>query len=120
MAFTLDTPKLKTLVDRYKIPKEFKPRLPNEGEWCCSPFSSLGVYTSYLLVGLKFLLNSFCKGLLHRLGSGPNQFNPKDWGTIITIQVLWCEALEGNRPITVDEFLYYYKSSGIKKFASFY
>ena len=120
MAFTLDTPKLKTLVDRYKIPKEFKPRLPNEGEWCCSPFSSLGVYTSYLLVGLKFLLNSFCKGLLHRLGIGPNQFNPKDWRTIITIQVLWCEALEGNRPIIVDEFLYYYKPSGIKKFASFY
>ena len=120
MAFTLDMPKLKTLVNRYKIPKEFKPRLPNEGEWCCSPSSGLGVYTSYLLVGLKFLLNSFCKGLLHRLGIGPNQFNPNDWRTIIAIQVLWREALEGNRPITVDEFLYYYKPSGIKKSASFY
>ena len=120
MAFTLDTPKLKTLVDRYKIPKEFKPRLRNEGEWCCSPSSSLGVYTSYLLVGLKFLLNFFCKGLLHRLGIGPNQFNPNDWRTIISIQVLWREALEGNRPITVDELPYYYKPSGIKKSASFY
>jgi len=67
VASTLDVPKLKILVDRYQSPKEFKPRLPNEGEWCCSPSSSLGVYTSYLLAGPKFPLNSFCKGLLHRL-----------------------------------------------------
>ena len=32
VASTLDKLKLKTLVDRYQIPKEFKPRLPNEGE----------------------------------------------------------------------------------------
>ena len=32
VASTLDELKLKTLVDRYQIPKEFKPRLPNEGE----------------------------------------------------------------------------------------
>ena len=36
------------------------------------------------------------------------------------MQVLWREALEGNRPITVDEFLYYYKPSKIKKSAGFY
>ena len=36
------------------------------------------------------------------------------------MQVLWREALEGNRPITVDEFLYYYKPSEIKKSAGFY
>ena len=34
VASTLYAPKLKTLVDRYQIPREFKPRLPNEGEWC--------------------------------------------------------------------------------------
>ena len=72
VASTLDAPKLKTLVDRYQIPGEFKPRLPKEGEWCCSPSSGLGVYTFYLLAGLRFPLNSFCKGLLHRLGIGPN------------------------------------------------
>ena len=69
---TLDAPKLKTLVDRYQIPAEFEPRLPREGEWCCSPSSGLGVYTSYLLAGLRFPLNSFCRGLLRRLGIGPN------------------------------------------------
>ena len=36
------------------------------------------------------------------------------------MQVLWREALEGNRPITVDEFLYCYKPSEIKKSAGFY
>ena len=36
------------------------------------------------------------------------------------MQVLWHEALEGNCLITVDEFLYCYKPSEIKKSASFY
>ena len=36
------------------------------------------------------------------------------------MQVLWREALEGNRPITMDEFLYCYKPSEIKKFVGFY
>ena len=56
VASTLDELKLKTLVDKYQIPKEFKSCLPNEGEWCCSPSFGLGVYTSYLLAGLRFPL----------------------------------------------------------------
>ena len=55
VASILDAIKLKTLVNRYQIPKEFNPRLPKEGEWCCSPSSGLGVYSSYLLAGLRFL-----------------------------------------------------------------
>ena len=61
VASTLDATKLKTLVDRYQIPRELNPRLPEAGEWCCSPSSGLGVYTSYLLTGLRFPLNSFCR-----------------------------------------------------------
>ena len=68
----LDAAKLKTLIDRYQVPKELNPRLPMEGEWCCSPSSGLGVYSSYLLAGLRFPLNSFCRGFLHSLGIGPN------------------------------------------------
>ena len=120
VASTLDTAKLKTLVDRYQIPREFNPRLPEVGEWCCSPSYGLGVYASYLLAGLRFPLNSFCRDLFHRLGIGPNQLNSNGWRTIVVMQVLWREALEGNRPITVDEFLYCYKPSEIKKSVGFY
>lgn len=120
VASTLDALKLKTLVDRYQIPREFNPHLSMEGEWCCSPSPSLGVYASYLLAGLRFPLNSFCRGLLHRLGIGPNQLNPNGWRTIVAMQVLWREALEGNCPITVDEFLYCYKTLEIKKPTGFY
>ena len=59
VASTLDVSKLKTLVGRYQIPSEFKPRLPEKGEWCCSPFLGFCVYTSYLLASLWFPLNSF-------------------------------------------------------------
>ena len=85
MASTLDAGKLNTLVGRYQIPIEFRPRLPERGEWCCSPFSGFGVYTSYLLVGLRFPLNSFCRSLFHRLGIGPNQLNPNGWRRIVVM-----------------------------------
>ena len=120
VASTLDKLKLKTLVDRYQIPREFKHRLLDEGEWCYSPSFGLGVYTSYLLAGLRFPLNSFCRALLHRLRIGPNQLNPNGWRMIVAMQVLWREALEGNCPIIVDEFLYCYNPSEIKKSAGFY
>ena len=120
VASILDAAKLKTLVERYQIPKELKPCLPMEGEWCCSPSSDLGVYTSYLLTSLRFPLNSFCRGLLHGLGIRSNQLNPNGWRTVVAMQVLWHEALEGDCPITMDEFLYCYKPSEIKKSAGFY
>ena len=36
------------------------------------------------------------------------------------MQMLWREELEGNCPITVDEFLYCYKPSEINRSAGFY
>ena len=36
------------------------------------------------------------------------------------MQVLWREVFEGNRPITVDEFLYLYKPSEITQSVGFY
>ena len=120
VAFTLDASKLNTLVNRYQIPIEFRSRLPERGEWCCSPFSGFGVYTSYLLAGLRFPLNSFCRDLFHRLGIGPNQLNSNGWRMIVAMQMLWCEVFEGNCPITEDEFLFCYKPLEIKQFAGFY
>ena len=88
VASTLDVGKLNTLVGRYQIPIEFRPRLPERGEWCYSHLSSFDVYTSYLLVGLMFPLNYFCRSLFHRLDIGPNQLNPNGWRTIVAMQVL--------------------------------
>ena len=88
VASTLDASKFKTIIGRYQIPSKFRPRLPEEEEWCCSPSSGFGVYTSYLLANLRFPLNSFCRGLFYRLGIGPNQLNPNGWKTIVTMQVL--------------------------------
>ena len=102
----LGVSKLTTLVGRYQIPLEFKPRLPESGEWCCSPLSSFGVYASYLLAGLRFPLNYFYRGLFHMLGIGPNQLNLNGWRTIVAMQVLQHEVFEGNRPMTMDEFLF--------------
>ena len=120
VAFTLDTNRLTTLVGRYQIPNEFSPRLPKKREWCCSPLSGFGIYTSYLLADLRFPLNSFCRGLFHKLGIRPNQLNPNGWRTIVAMQLLWREVFEGNHPIIVDEFLYYYKPSKITQSAGFY
>ena len=36
------------------------------------------------------------------------------------MQVPWCEVFKGNRPMTVDELLFYYKSSEIKQSVGFY
>ena len=54
------------------------------------------------------------------MGIGPNQLNPNGWRTVVAMQVLWHEALEGNCLITVDEFLFCYKPSEIKRSAGFY
>ena len=76
VASTLDASKLTTLVGRYQIPNEFRPHLSEMGEWFCSPLLGFSVYTSYLLAGLSFPLNSFYRGLFHRLSIRPNQLNP--------------------------------------------
>ena len=59
---TLDVNKLTTLVGRYQIPHEFRPRLPESGEWCCSP-----LYVAVSSIG--------CSPL-------------NGWRTIVAIQVL--------------------------------
>ena len=120
VASILDANKLTTLVSRYQIPHEFRPRLPESEEWCCSPLSGFGVYASYLLAGLRFPINSFCRCLFHSLGIRPNRLNPNGWRTIMAMQMLWCKVFEGNRPIIVDQFLYCYKPSEIKQSIGFY
>ena len=108
-----DEQRLNSLKSWYQIPDEFNPRLPVRGEWCCDPRFGIGVYEAYFLGGLRFPLNAFARELLVKLGLGVCQFNPNAWRLVISMQILWKEVFGGDRPLTVDEFLYCYKPSGI-------
>ena len=115
-----DEQRLENLREWYQIPDEFNPRLPVRGEWCCNPHFGIGVYKAYLLGGLRFPLNAFTRELLVKLGLGVCQFNPNAWRLIISMQILWREVFRGDRPLTVDEFLYCYKPSEIHQSLGFY
>ena len=94
--------------------------MPIHGEWCCNPCFGIGVYEAYFLGGLRFPLNVFARELLVRLGLGVCQFNPNAWRLVISMQILWREVFGGNRPLTVDEFLYCYKPFEISQSDDFY
>ena len=64
-------------------------------------------------------LNTFARELLVRLGLGICQFNPNAWRLVISMQILWNEVFGGDRPLTVDEFLFCYKPSEINQFLGF-
>lgn len=70
--------------------------------------------------GLRLPLNVFAREILHRLGISINQLNPKAWRLIISMQTLWREVFDGNCPLTVDEFLYFYKPLEISQSLVFY
>ena len=115
-----DEQRLSNLKSWYQIPNEFNPRLPVRGEWCCNPCFGIGIYKAYFLGGLRFPLNAFARELLVKLGLGVCQFNPNAGRLVISMQILWREVFGGDRPLTVDEFLYYYKPSEISQFEGFY
>ena len=64
--------------------------------------------------------NTFAREILSRLGLGINQLNPNAWRLIVSMQVLWREVFDRNRPLTMDEFLYCYKPSEISQSLGFY
>ena len=71
-------------------------------------------------MALRFPLNAFAGELLVKLGLGVCQFNPNAWRLVISMQILWREVFSGDRPLTVDEFLYCYKPSVISQSEGFY
>ena len=89
-------------------------------EWCCNPRFGIGDYEADLLGGLRLPLNAFARELLTRLGLGVCQFNPNAWRLVVSMQVLWREVFEGNRPLTMDKFLFCYKPSEINQSLGFY
>ena len=108
VASKTDDRKLVLLKKWYQILDDLNPKLVVRGEWCCQPRFGIRIYEAYLLGGLRLPLNAFAKELLTRLGLGVCQLNPNAWRLIISMQVLWREVFEGNRPLTMDEFLYCY------------
>ena len=112
--------RLSNLRTWYQIPDEFNPKLPIRGEWCCNPRFGVGVYEAYFLGGFRLPLNSFARELLVRLGLGICQFNPNAWRLVISMQILWREVFGGDRPLTVDEFLFCYKPSEINQSLGFH
>ena len=115
-----DDRRLDLLKKWYQIPDDLKPRLAIRGEWCCQPHFGIGIYEAYLLGGLRLPLNAFARELLTRLGIGVCQLKPNAWRLIVSMQVLWREVFEGNRPLTVDKFFYCYKPSEINQSLGFY
>ena len=73
-----------------------------------------------LLGGLRLPLNTFARELLTNLGLGICQFNSNAWRLVISMQVLWREVFEGDRPLAMDKFLYCYKPSEINQSLGFY
>ena len=120
VASKMDDRKLVLLKKWYQIPDDLNPRLAVRGEWCCQPRFGIGIYEAYLLDGLRLLLNAFSREILTRLGLGVCQLNPNAWRLIVSMQVLWRGVFEGNRPLTMDEFLYCYKPFEINQSLDFY
>ena len=112
--------RLASLRSWYQIPDDLNPRLAILKEWCCQPHFGIGIYEAYLLRGLRLPLNAFARELLTRLGLGVCQFNPNAWRLVVSMQVLWREIFERDRPLTMDEFLYCYKPSKINQSLGFY
>ena len=118
--FKIDEKRLTTLRSWYQIPDDLNPRLVVCGEWCCQPHFGIGIYKAYLLGVLRLPLNAFARELLTRLGLGACQLNPNAWRLIVSMQVLWKEVFEGDRPLIMDEFLFCYKPFEINQSQGFY
>ena len=104
----------------YQILYELNLRLPVRREWCCYPCFEVGVYEAYFLGGFRLPMNAFARELLVRLGLGICQFNPNAWRLVISMQILWSEVFGRDSPLTVDEFLFFYKPSKINQSLGFY
>ena len=116
----IDEKRLTALRSWYQISNDLNPRLVVRGEWCCQPRFGICIYEAYLLGGLRLPLNALARKLLTMLGLGVCQLNPNTWRLIVSMQVLLKEMFVGDRPLTVDEFLFCYKPFEINQSQGFY
>ena len=103
-----------TLRANFQIPDNISIRLPYKSEKCYyEGVEGVGVYEQMLKAGLRFPLSSLHRELLKYLGLSVNQVSPNAWRVFIAMEVLYCDMSNGNRRLTVREFLHCYRPDQI-------
>ena len=96
---------------RYQIPDDVVLRIPDaEERACCHKYEGdVAFYEADLRAGLRFPIQPFIRELLDYLSLAPGQINPNGWRTIISCMVMWRVSSNGEKDLTVDEFLFCYE-----------
>ena len=82
------------------------------------------MYEQVLKAGLRFPLSTLHRELLHYLGLSVTQISPNAWRVFIAMEILYGAMSDGERRLTVREFLHCYRpdeidrSRGLYRFAS--
>ena len=111
----------KTLRDNYQIPENVVIRLPYKSEKCYyDGLEGVGVYEQMLKAGLRFPLSSLHRELLRQLGLSVNQISPNAWRVFIAMEILYGAWSDGEKRLTVREFLHCYRPDEIDKSRGIY
>ena len=105
---------------RYQVLGDVVLRISNPDERACSHVEDVALYELTLTAGLRFPVQPFIRELLDFLSLALGQVAPNGWGVIMTCMVVWKECNDGQDDITVEEFLYCFKSSQIAASPSFW
>uniref|UniRef100_A0A7N2MSX9 Uncharacterized protein n=1 Tax=Quercus lobata TaxID=97700 RepID=A0A7N2MSX9_QUELO len=114
-----------TFRTNFQIPDYIPIRLPYVSERCYyDGVEGVGVYEQVLKAGLRFPLSTLHRELLHYLGLSVTQISPNAWRVFIAMEILYGAMSNGERRLTVREFLHCYRpdeidrSRGLYRFAS--
>ena len=111
----------KTFRDNYQIPENVTIRLPYQSEKCYyDGVEGVGVYEQMLKAGLRFPLSSLHRELLRQLGLSVNQISPNAWRVFIAMEILYGAMSDGEKRLTVREFLHCYRPDEIDKSKGIY
>ena len=114
-----------TFRTNFQIPDNISIRLPYVSEKCYyEGVEGVGVYEQMLKAGLRILLSTLHRELLHYKGLSVTQISPNAWRVFIAMEILYGAMSNGRRRLTVREFLHCYRpdeidrSRGMYSFAS--
>ena len=105
----------------FQIPDHIPIRLPYVSEKCYyDGVEGVGVYEQMLKAGLRFPLSRLHRELLKYLGLSVNQISPNAWRVFIAMEILYGAMTDGERRLTVREFLHCYRPDEIDKSRGIY